>query len=554
MARMVPFPMVPTDSAAERRLYEGFLRQLDDQYVVYHSVDWVLAGGDGPIQGEADFVIAHPQDGLLIVEAKGGSLSYDPHTKRWSQSGRSGRHLLDEDPFHQAADEMHSLVQILSAQPGWERWKPSYGYGVAFPDGVYDGLAHPAAPPEVAIDRDDLERLAERVPEVMRFWRREGRRFGSEGMDALATALGFRVEVRTPLAVRFGEEDRKIVELTSDQAWILSFLAHRKRAAVTGPAGGGKTLLAIQLSKRLAAEGLRTLLTCYSRRLGDYLKGSTDGVQGLDVGHFHDVCVRMAREAGLALPERPVEPGSDLVERKLPELLERAARTLGARYDAIVVDEAQDFREWWWPALLALHRDPEGGMLYLFADDNQNLYGEPLPLGPELRVPPLPANLRNTQAIHEFVSVFYRGEGKPTANGPAGRPPQILGYRDDDDLAHLLALVLGDLVREEKVPLDDIVVLTPAGKEKSRLRNRGTVDGFRLSDEPEPGAILTTSVHGFKGLERPVVILAELDDEPREDLARYLYVGGSRARNHLVVLAAEPVAKELRRSADVTGP
>jgi hypothetical protein len=109
-------------------------------------------------------------------------------------------------------------------------------------------------------------------------------------------------------------------------------------------------------------------------------------------------------------------------------------------------------------------------------------------------------------------------------------------------------------VREEKVPLGDIVVLTPGGKAKSRLRNRGTVDGFRLSDEPEPGSVLTTSVQGFEGLERPVVILAELDDRPREDLARYLYVGGSRARNHLVVLAAEPVAKELRRLAGVTRP
>jgi UvrD-like helicase C-terminal domain/AAA domain len=554
MARMVPFPMVPTDSAAERRLYEGFLQQLDDRYVVYHSVDWVLAGGDGPIEGEADFVIAHPGDGLLILEAKGGSLSYDAHTKLWSQSGRSGRHLLDEDPFHQAADEMHSLVQILSAQPDWERWKPSYGYGVGFPDSVYDEPAHPAAPPEVAIDRDDVDRLTERVPEVMRHWRREGRRFGPEGMDALATALGFRVEVRTPLAVRFGEEDRKIVELTNDQAWILSFVAHRKRAAVTGPAGGGKTLLAIQLSKRLAAEGHRTLLTCFTRRLGQYLRASTEGVEGLDVGTFHDVCARMAEEAGLALSERPGEPGSELFERELPELLERAARILGPQYDAIVVDEGQDFPERWWPALLALHRDPAEGMLYLFADDNRNLDGGTLPLGPEVRVPSLPANLRNTQAIHQFVSVFYRGEGKPTAKGPAGRPPQILGYRDDDDLAHLLAAVLGDLVREEKVPLDDIVVLTPSGKAKSRLRKRGTVDGFRLSDEPEPGSVLATSVQGFGGLERPVVILAELDDRPRDDLARYLYAGGSRARNHLVVLAAEPVAKELRRLAGVTRP
>jgi len=312
--------------------------------------------------------------------------------------------------------------------------------------------------------------------------------------------------------------------------------------------------LAIQLSKRLAAEGHRTLLTCFNRRLGEYLRASTEGVDGLDAGHFHDVCVRIAREAGLALPDRSLEPGSEFFERELPELLERAARTLGPRYDAIIVDEAQDFREWWWPALLSLHRHPDDGMLYLFADDNQNLYGGVLPLGPELRVPPLPANLRNTQAIHEFVSVFYRGESKPRSKGPAGRPPQILGYRDDEDLAHLLAVVLGDLVREEKVSLGDIVVLTPAGKAKSRLRNRGTVDGFRLSDEPEPGAVLATSVHGFKGLERPVVILAELDDKPREDLARYLYVGASRARNHLVVLAAEPVARELRRLAGVTGP
>jgi ATP-dependent exoDNAse (exonuclease V) beta subunit len=114
--------------------------------------------------------------------------------------------------------------------------------------------------------------------------------------------------------------------------------------------------------------------------------------------------------------------------------------------------------------------------------------------------------------------------------------------------------VLGDLVHGEKVPLGDIVVLTPSGKERSRLRGRGSVDGFRLSDTPEPGTVLATSVHGFKGLERPVVILAELDDKPREDLARYLYVGGSRARNHLIVLAAEPVAKELRQLAGVTGP
>jgi hypothetical protein len=550
---MVPFPMLPTSSSAERRLYEAFLEQLDDPYVVYHSVDWVLAGARGPEEGEADFILAHPEDGVLVLEAKGGGLRYDPSTRRWTQVGREGPHPLDEDPFRQAREEMHSLKQILSAQPGWDRWRPSLGYGLAFPDGAYDVAAHPGAPPEVVIDRGDTDRIAARVKEIMAYWRRPGRRFGAEGMEALARALGFRVEIRTPLKLQFDEDDRKIVELTDDQAWILSFVAHRKRALVSGPAGCGKTVLAIQIARRLADAGRRTLLTCFNRALGDYLRSSTEGTERLHVAHFHALCTEIAREAGLELPATSVEPGSDHFERVLPEALAQGAAVLGPRFDAMVVDEAQDFKEWWWPALLSLHGEPDDGPLYLFADDNQNLYGGGIPFDEEIRCPPLPANLRNTKAINAFVSVFYGGRERPLAKGPDGRPVEVLGYRDDDELARLLAIVLTNLVEGEQVPLEAIVVLTPAGKTKSRLRSRGSVDGFRLSGEVVPGTVLTTSVHAFKGLERPVVILAELGGKHEEDVAQYLYVGGSRARDHLIVLAAEPVARQLRRLAGVAG-
>ncbi len=552
---MVPFPMLPTDSSAERRLYEGFLEQLAPEYVVYHSVDWVLAGKRGPNEGEADFIVAHPVDGVLVLEAKGGRLSYEPATRRWTQHGRSGGHEMDEDPFHQARDEMHSLKEILSAQEGWSRWMPSYGYGVALPDGTYDADAHPAAPHEVVLDRGDMERLAERIAEVMAYWRRPGRTFGAEGMDRLARALGFKVEIRAPLRIEFDQEDRKVVELTDDQAWVLAFIAHRERAVVTGPAGSGKTLLAIQLARRLADSGSSTLLTCFNKRLAEYLRTSTDGVPNLDVAHFHDLAARVVREADLTVPAGPVDPGSPYFERELPALLAEAGGRLGPRYDAMVVDEAQDFREWWWPSLLSLHRRPDDGMLYLFADDNQNLYGGKLPISDEeTTIPPLAANLRNTAAIHDFVSVFYAGAEKPTSKGPPGRPPEILGYRDDDDLAHLLAVVLRNLVEGEEVPLEDIVVLTPAGKDKSRLRARDRIDGFRLSDRVERGTVLAASVHGFKGLERPVVILAELGDRDLDEIAPYLYVGGSRARNHLIVLAVEPVARKLRELTGVAGP
>ena len=555
MARMVPFPMLPTGSTAERRLYEGFLEQLDEAFVVYHSVDWVIAGRNGPDEGEADFVIAHPELGVLVLEAKGGRLDFDPATRRWTQTGHSGTHRLDEDPFHQAKGAMHSLVRILEGRPGWDRWRPSYGYGLALPDGRYEKAAHPGAPVELVIDRDDLHRLAEGVRRVMASWMRPDRRFGAEGMDELAEALGFRVEARVPLKLRFDEEDRKIVELTQDQAWVLSFVVKRRRAAVTGPAGSGKTLLAISVAKRLAASGHRVLLTCFNKRLGDHLRASVDGIARIEVAHFHQLCAELAREAGVQLPAEPeAGPSSPYFEHKLPEALAEAAARLGPRFDAMVVDEGQDMRGWWWPALLALHTEPDDGLLYVFADDHQNLYGGELPIPEEDRVGPIPHNLRNTKQIGEFVSVFYEGPSGPVARGPDGDPVQILGYEDDAGLARLLAVVLTNLTEEEGIPPEDIAVLTPSGSNKSRLRALGSVNGFRLSETVEPGTVLATSVHAFKGLERPVVILAELGDKHLEDLNRYLYVGGSRARNHLIVLASEPVARELRRLTGLTGP
>jgi hypothetical protein len=555
MARMVPFPMLPTESSAERRLYEGFLAQLSGEYVVYHSVDWVLGShsrGGAPIQGEADFVIAHPVDGLLVLEAKGGEIAYDPVTRRWTQSGRSGRHHLDEDPFHQARDEMHSLVEILSHQDGWQRWMPSYGYGVAFPDGLYLQDAHRAARAAWAIDRDDMGRLAGRVREVMHAWRHPGRRFDAEGMEALQSALGLRVEIRTPLKLRFDQEDRRIVELTQDQSYVLSYVTQRHRAAVVGPAGSGKTTLALQVAKRLAESGNRTLLTCFNGRLAAYLRESAADTPHLEVEHFHQLCRKVAHEAGLAVPPEPKGEAEvkRYYERDLPELLEEAAGLLGPRFGAMVVDEAQDFLPGWWPKLMRLHTHAEDGYLFLFADSNQNLHrGVTAQSMVDLTLS-LPANLRNTRPIHEFVSVFFRGDERTEGPGPAGRPVEILPYRDEEEQSRLLGLVLKNL-EQEGVPLSDVVVLTPARAAKSRLRRRGRVNGYELSAEPLPGKVLACTIDGFKGLERPVVILAEIGERRGEDLARYLYVGGSRARSHLIILAAEPVARELRHLAGV---
>jgi hypothetical protein len=164
-------------------------------------------------------------------------------------------------------------------------------------------------------------------------------------------------------------------------------------------------------------------------------------------------------------------------------------------------------------------------------------------------LPPLPHNLRNTERIHGFVSVFFDADGgSGAAKGPRGRDVEVLDYGDDEQLFRVLELVLANLEQEEVAP-EDVVVLTPTGREKSKLWARRRFGRFELAAEPAPGKVLWSSVHAFKGLERSVVVLAELGDRHEEDVDRYVRVGASRATHHLIVLATLPVAREIRRRA-----
>lgn len=61
----------------------------------------------------------------------------------------------------------------------------------------------------------------------------------------------------------------------------------------------------------------------------------------------------------------------------------------------------------------------------------------------------------------------------------------------------------------------------------------------------EPSKVLLDSIRRFKGLERPVVVLTGIDELSADEETALLYVGLSRARVHLVVIATEATMKRL---------
>ena len=54
---------------AEKKLYLALKDQLGDDYTVFHSLEWVSTVGDFQPLGEIDFLIFHPEKGILSTWA-----------------------------------------------------------------------------------------------------------------------------------------------------------------------------------------------------------------------------------------------------------------------------------------------------------------------------------------------------------------------------------------------------------------------------------------------------------------------------------------------------
>ena len=138
-----------------------------------------------------------------------------------------------------------------------------------------------------------------------------------------------------------------------------------------GSAGTGKTVLAIERARRLSEEGFSVLLTCYNGPLGEFLADAVRESASVTAGSSHSVCLRLIKEAGMRVPR---SPSQEWWRTDAPDLMLRAAEETGRNFDAIVVDEGQDFAPGWFEGLMILLSDLETGPFYVFADTQQAIY------------------------------------------------------------------------------------------------------------------------------------------------------------------------------------
>lgn len=218
----------------------------------------------------------------------------------------------------------------------------------------------------------------------------ESKRQSSQVMSS-ATANDLRGWLKEPF---FSQEQRTPLELDARQRELASTRTDTGYRRIKGPAGAGKSVVIAARASTLAAEGKHTLVVSFNITLLNYLRDLTVRHiasrsvirRQIDFLNFHYWCKRVCLDSGNIEEYNhlwPSSPNGDEMEQDsvlsedLPLLIQQLYRKEawhGAmpRYDAILVDEGQDFQPLWWQTLrLALK---PGGEMVLVADKTQNIY------------------------------------------------------------------------------------------------------------------------------------------------------------------------------------
>lgn len=421
MAKLVPNIKVDEiELKPERDVAAALVEQLPNGVIVLHSYPWLKPDrndrtGDVTLrEGEADFLIIWPEKGILVLEVKGGTIKYEADDRGWFRELKNYDKPI-KDPFEQARRSLHRIEESITKKVyGGDNPPFAYGYAVVFPDCVYSGELPPGADASITMSSLDLTSMSDKIARALRSWSRSSTPhvFSKDELVRVERAILPAFNILPALYRTIEEQEDKLLRLTDEQARLLTFLGNNKRAAIEGVAGSGKTMLAKRQAETFAERGLKTLFVCYNKELAGWLREeiSPEFSDLIDVYHFHSLCAQLCRKAGVRFspPERNSE---SFWKEDAPCLMLDAIEQNDERYDAIVVDEAQDFYPDWWEPLELLNEDGEDGCLYVFYDPAQNLYNDgnvSIPaMGDSYR---LPTNCRNTRSISETCSDILKKE------------------------------------------------------------------------------------------------------------------------------------------------
>ena len=568
MARCIPDRLHAVQfDEAEAELLERLRFELSDEYIVIPCLE--VPRQRGAIDSEADFVILHPR-GRLVLEVKGGEIGCQGG--RWYRVRKGHRESI-APPFYQARDNSYEIREYLERLCGREsaEARMPFNQAMVFTDVDFNAQTF-ECPKERIVDRAELaaHTLAEIVGRLLddgeaRFRRHfPDRELPAPATDAqlLGVAQLLRPDLRLTSNLSATDMDLELIRLSASQLNALDLVKKNKRLRITGGPGSGKTLLAVETCRRerAATPFAKIGLLCFNRHLGSHLTdvAAREGLTTVRAGSFYAHIDQVLGDVSDAAATDPA-----YFRARVQRATEVAqVWPLEAKFDLLVIDEGQDLRDdasklafmdailkgglkdgrWWWFEDLDQILSPEESVLPSAA--GQALFAL-LDDAPEAVVE---RNWRNTEQIARAAAKVM---GRPAHEGSGISGPAVTtaAYQPGKELATLEAM-LTHVVLHQQGP-EDIVVLSVRGAGKECYAGQATLAGLRLvpfdpSRPYVPGTLRTSTVFKFKGMESYAVVLADLDSLATERDRRKAYVGISRAKYALYILASPAAEQALR--------
>jgi hypothetical protein len=564
LAHLIPEALPATADMSERLVFESF-SQLGETWTVMWDVPVGQFGRPKAGLRQIDFLLLNEYLGVLIVEVKGGAVKAEAGEWFTQPRGSTQWKKLQQSPFKQAADQRYTLQRYLTDHLHIDR--RSFAHAVALPATKVDGPLGPDAPRELILDVTDLRNPAASLRRVRDHWG-ECPTLSAGTVEATVARLrpSFIMTVvaaasAAEAAAGIERETRRQTEMVESQVRAYKALLSSDRVVVLGGAGTGKTVIAAKLARQLSSTGSRTLLLCHRAGVHAFLSNllgqrspqrvfDGDSDQALHVSAWSRLVNGVAARLG----------GSSMgaASSNLADWLLEYRESLAEPFDALVIDEGQEFTHDQIEALSWLLKDPDRSPLYIFADPfqhsgifttsttdrrNKNVtyqWMPPIGASPVM----LTTNCRNSSQIAEVAARFYPDTTPtPIVDGPAPTFHTVEGTRVLAETFQLVKRLLGrDGFQANQllvVPIDAERHDVEQAAKKAGVSVVAIDQVHRFPLTPKDLRVAWGNADDVQGLEADVAIVAYRHrqnadvDELMRWLPREIYIATSRGRTTL---------------------
>ncbi|SFA86575.1 MULTISPECIES: nuclease-related domain-containing DEAD/DEAH box helicase [unclassified Bacillus (in: firmicutes)] len=607
MAITIPDSIRSSATAGERLLFRTLKNYLPDDYIVYYEPE---------IQGRRpDFVIIGPDLGIVILEVK----DYTKNTllqlnhEEWHLVTSTGETAIVKSPMKQARENMFHVVDVLKKDKllvqldGKYKFqlKFPYGHGVVFTrllsrDMVQDGL-YSVIEPSLSLTRDEIdpekeefseEVLMEKILNMFIVPYRLKEPLTHEDINSIRYHLFPEVRISAEFKAPVPYQDQLLLSLhdvkTMDihQENLAKQIGDKNRL-IRGVAGSGKTIILASRAKMLLKQNpdWKILILCYNISLANAIHQMVTHMLNepedlFDFDFSGNTADKVVQNQNIQVRNFHSWLKNDLKirEQQIPDMIGKleSNEAILPTYDAILIDEGQDF-EADWLKLVSLLIDEKTQSLLLVEDRAQSIYKrkrsylQDTGLSFQGRSKVLSINYRNTAQIVKFAWDFYRKhslfknkvvnreiEGEiiaPQSTKRKGPEPAIVKAKSFYDEMRLVSRQIKNLHEEKKVPLHEMLILYRVKRTHKQpiidviqrsLKDQNIPyfwitenDGSKRTFEKEDGRVKISTIDSSKGLDFQAVFIVNVDSMPfplEEDKERevsLLYIGMTRAKQYL---------------------